>query len=582
MINAFALTLYIKNERVNESKNWVIHSYDVLRQSRLLLIYVQDMEIGQRGYFLSSKPEFLAPYEEARKKIDAQIIAFNDIINDNQSQLNLALDVEKDIKSHEILLDEQITAFKSKQHSITVRDLVQSSTVLNNIRAKITVFQKNEKALLDQRQKEEKIQRNEYVRTIIFGSILAILGLIFANSFIIYQAGRRKKAEDDLKRSEEIYATVTQGINEGIYEYNIEQGKIFYSKGFKHMLGYSESEFPNAVETLNEHIHPEDFKATWENVNKFLESNEALYRNFFRLRHKDGSYIWVMSRGVGIRNSQGKVIRLIGTHTDVTDQKENEEYLLRLNTDLENFTYITSHDLRSPLVNLRGFASEMQLSLKELTELLKTSLSKKDSKTKAINNIVETDLPEALGYITTSVDRLDQLTTAILDLSRIGKRDLKVELIDTGEMVKKILASMAYEINNSKIEVKLGELPEINSDRFSVQQIFSNIIENAIKYLDETRPGVIAINGAAFPGETQFIIADNGRGIEESDKERIFDMFKRARNVKEVRGVGMGMAFVKATVQRMGGKIWFESNVGVGTKFIFTIPNRVRRDAYHE
>jgi len=582
MINAFALTLYIKNEEINDKKNLVIHSYEVLRQSRLMLVYVQDMEIGQRGYFLSSKTEFLAPYEEARMKIDAVILELSRLVGDNEAQTNRALEIGKYISLHQQMLDDQITRFKTKKHSITVRDLMENSIMLNHIRLKINTFQREEKRLLDLRQIDEKKKRNEYIRTIIFGSVLAVLGLIIANGFVIYQAAKRKKAELELKRSEEIYALVTQGINEGIYEYNVEENKIFYSLGYKQMLGYTDAEFPNTIETFNEHVHPEDFKATWENINKFLVEDELHYRNFFRMRHKDGSYIWVMSRGVGIRDNHNKVIKLIGTHTDITDQKEVEEYLMRLNTDLENFTYITSHDLRSPLVNLRGFASEMEFSLRELEQLLKASLPKNDIKSKSINAIVGNDLPEALGYIKTSVERLDQLTSAILDLSRIGKRELKPELISTEEMVKKILASMAYEINNKKIEIKLGELPEIYSDKMSVQQIFANIIENAVKYLDENRPGVISIKGAIFPGEIQFIIADNGRGIEESDKERIFDMFKRARNVKEVRGVGMGMAFVRATIQRLGGKIWFESTLGVGTKFIFTISNRVRRDVYHE
>lgn len=582
MINVFAVTLYVQSEKVNDSKNWVIHSYEVLRQTRLLLVNVQDMQIGQRGFFLSNKPEFLAPYEVARAKIDTVSKELNRLIKDNPEQYKRALEIEKDINDHQIILDDQIQKFKEKQRSITVKDLTESAAFLTNIRKKITEFQIAEKELLDTRQIEESKRRNEYTRTIIFGSILAVLGLIIANSFVIYQAIKRRRAEEGLKRSEEIYSLVTQGINEGIYDYNIDDGKIFYSTGFKQMLGYDDSSFANTVESFNEHLHPEDFKGAWEIINQFLESKETLYRNIFRLRHKDGNYLWIMSRGVAIRDNKGKIKRLIGTHTDITDQKEAEEYLKRLNTDLENFTYITSHDLRSPLVNLKGFASEMQFSLQELTKLLSKSLSKKDEGTKNITNIVEQDLPEALGYIKTSVERLDQLTTAILDLSRIGKRELKIETVNVEEMIKKIVDSMAYEINNKKVEVKIGELPEINTDRIALQQIFSNIIENAVKYLDESRAGIINIKGTAFPGEIQYIVSDTGRGIEEGDKERIFDMFKRARNVKEVRGVGMGMAFVKATVQRLGGKIWFESTVNVGTKFIFTIPNKVRRNAYHD
>lgn len=583
LINAFTLTLYFKNEEINSTKDWVIHSYEVLRQTQIVMRSVQDMDIGQRGYLLSERPEFLKPYEAAAKDIETQSAKLRAMLTDNPEQLKRADEILADIKSHHLLLDNQIQKFKSKKYVITIHDLEQSDNLMNSIRQKANVFRLTERAILDKREKEDRKQRSNYVDTIIAGSILSVIALIIANSLIIVQSSRRKRAEGELKRSEEIYTLVTQGINEGIYEYDLDHNNIFYSKGYKKMLGYSDAEFPNNIESLNEHIHPEDFKQTWENVHSFLEGKADSYRNFFRLRHKDGHYIWVMSRGVGIKDERGKITKIIGTHTDITEQKESEEYLKQLNSDLENFTYITSHDLRSPLVNLKGFASEMQISINELKTALAEIMPKRSTKTvQTIKQVIDNDLPEALGYIKTSVERLDQLTSAILDLSRIGRRDLKVEHINTEELVKKIIEGMAYEINNKKVQVKVNKLPEVNCDLHALQQIFSNIIENAIKYLSDDREGIITIKGDIFPGETQFMIIDNGRGISEGDSARVFDMFKRARNVNEVRGMGMGMSFVKATVQRLGGKIWFESRLDQGTKFIFTIPNRMRRDAHHE
>jgi len=581
IVNVLSLTLYFKNEEINESKNWVIHSYEVLRQVRQVLTDVEDMETGQRGYFLTSRREFLIPYENAKVSITKEMTALHDLVNDNPDQVARTNELDKMIRDHETLLSDQIDKFQEKQVAITVKDLETNLKLQFTIRDKIADIISAERILLAQRQIEEKRQRNDYVEIIVVGSLASILALLIANTFVIYYSSRGQKAEDELKKSEELYKTVTQGINEGVFEYDVVNHKVFYSPGFKRMLGYSEHEFMDSIQTFDEHLHPDDFHQCWENINKYFRGEVEDYRNIFRMQHKDGHYIWVMSRGVGIWDKDGNLSKLVGTHTDITDQKENEEYLKLLNADLENFTYITSHDLRSPLVNLKGFASELQFSTNNLTALIHDpSVKIGKEKKEQINTIILKDIPESLNYIKSSVERLDQLTTAILDLSRIGRRDLRIENINTAETVQKILDSLAYEINNKHIQIQLGELPEVKTDAVALQQIFSNIIDNAIKYLDDSRPGKITISGTVVPGEIRFIISDNGRGISENDKEKVFDMFKRARNVGQVRGVGMGMSFVKATIQRLGGKIWLESVLGSGTKFIFTIPNRVKGSSY--
>ncbi|MBV8939864.1 MAG: HAMP domain-containing histidine kinase, partial [Alphaproteobacteria bacterium] len=267
------------------------------------------------------------------------------------------------------------------------------------------------------------------------------------------------------------------------------------------------------------------------------------------------------------------VRRMVGTHTDITEQKEKEEQLKHLNADLESFAYIASHDLRAPLVNLRGFAGELELALKEALPLVdKAAAALKPKEQETIQTAFQKDIPESLGFIHTAVDKMDMLTTAILDLSRIGRREYRDELVDTTAVVKRCLDTLAYEIQTKKIQVTCEDLPPLLIDPLALEQIFSNILDNAVKYLDPSRPGMIRIQAKQLPGAVEFSIEDNGKGIAIVDRHKVFDIFRRAGNSSNVRGIGIGMAFVKTTLRRLGGKIWFESAPGMGATFCFTIP----------
>ena len=265
--------------------------------------------------------------------------------------------------------------------------------------------------------------------------------------------------------------------------------------------------------------------------------------------------------------------RLIGTHTDITEQKKREERLSQLNDEMETFTYIASHDLRSPLVNLRGFARELRQavdSIKPVTERMMGQLLE-DERT-ILKRALEDDIPEALRFIESATQRMDTLTTAVLDLSRIGRREYSNEVVDVEAIVQKCLNALNYEISLGGTKVTCEELPVVMSDPLALEQVFSNLLDNAVKYLDPARPGEISITVRETSSDIIFAVQDNGRGIAEYDRQKVFEIFRRARNTGDVRGLGMGMAFVKATVQKLGGAIWCDSHLGSGTTFYVRLP----------
>jgi signal transduction histidine kinase len=248
--------------------------------------------------------------------------------------------------------------------------------------------------------------------------------------------------------------------------------------------------------------------------------------------------------------------------------------LEQANEDLKNFAYIVSHDLRAPLVNLKGFSGELRYAYDALKPAIETALPRLDEEQRqAVIAAFEEDGPEALEFIETAVERMDRLIAALLQLSRMGRRKLDPEAIDMNALVQDTLNVLAHEAAQDGVRVRAEPLPKVTADLTSMQQIMSNLLTNAIIYLDPDRPGRIVVTGEKEKDETIFHVRDNGIGIAEDEAYKVFAPFRRIGK-QDVPGEGMGLAYVKTLVQLHGGRIWFESEPGVGTTFSFTIPER--------
>jgi DNA-binding LacI/PurR family transcriptional regulator/signal transduction histidine kinase len=276
------------------------------------------------------------------------------------------------------------------------------------------------------------------------------------------------------------------------------------------------------------------------------------------------------------------------TQQELTERKRAEEQLQRYaaemeraNEEVKRFAYIVSHDLRAPLVNMKGFISELRLAWNEIQSMIKPVLPLSDAEQRQVlNRTLQEDVPEALAFIDSSATHMDHFITALLKLSRLGRRELNLEVIDTGAIVQTILATLAHQIAEHRVQVIVDPLPQIVADRTSMEQMMSNILGNAVKYLDPARPGTIEITAERHDDETLFRIQDNGCGIAEEDMENVFAPFRRAGS-QDTQGEGMGLAYVQALVRRHGGRIWCESEPGVGTTFTFTVSNHLREGEAH-
>jgi signal transduction histidine kinase len=181
------------------------------------------------------------------------------------------------------------------------------------------------------------------------------------------------------------------------------------------------------------------------------------------------------------------------------------------------------------------------------------------------------DFSEALGFIKSSIAKMDRLISAILNLNREGQREFEPVKIDMRELIEAIVTTVAHQSSEAKAQIRIEPLPEITSDRLAVEQIFSNLIDNALKYLKPGVPGDILLRGRTKLGYAIFDIADNGRGIAQKDHQRIFELFRRA-GLQDKPGQGIGLAHVRALVRRLGGTMSVASELDKGSTFTVTLP----------
>lgn len=253
--------------------------------------------------------------------------------------------------------------------------------------------------------------------------------------------------------------------------------------------------------------------------------------------------------------------------------RERTTDLQRANEEIQRFAYIVSHDLRSPLINVMGFTAELDAATQPLRQLVDRAEAEAPHilEGEAILAVRE-DLPEAIGFIRTSTQKMDRLINAILRLSREGRRPIAPEAIDMDALAQGVVDTLQHRIDELGAQMRIERpLPQIVNDRLAVEQILSNLAENALKYLKPGCPGMVRISGQQRMGRVIIEVTDNGRGIEARDHERIFDLFRRS-GAQDQPGEGIGLAHVRALAYRLGGTISVVSELDKGATFQLNLP----------
>jgi signal transduction histidine kinase len=251
--------------------------------------------------------------------------------------------------------------------------------------------------------------------------------------------------------------------------------------------------------------------------------------------------------------------------------EETNRQLARKNEENETFVYSVSHDLRSPLVNLEGFSRELSLACDEVKAVLTDPSMPPDLRARA-EAIMSEGVHESIGYIQAAVTRLTGIIDALLRLSRLGRVQYEPRAVAVAPIVERVVQSLRVTADEKKATVAVGPLPGAWADPLVVEQVFGNLVGNALNYLSPNRPGRVEVGSApGEPGVRTYFVRDNGVGIPAAHRAQVFQAFRRL-HPGLAPGEGMGLVMVRRMLERLGGRVWLESVEGEGTTFYFTLP----------
>lgn len=369
-----------------------------------------------------------------------------------------------------------------------------------------------------------------------------------------------KNIEIENKRYNERLKLAINAAGDGLWDWDIYNNSIFLSAGWKKIIGYEDTELDNTMGIFESLLHPDDIERVQKTLKFYIENyNEYNYYIEFRMLCKDGKYKWIRSKGAVVKTDKyGNALRMVGTHSDINDLKKYQEelknYSIRLeksNADIKQFAYITTHDLKEPL---RTISNNIQLlKLKNKTSLDETSL-------------------QLIDYSVEGCKKLMNIIKELLDYAQLENSDSEKEFVDINKVVKNVLSNLDLYIKSKNSTIVVSQLPEdVFVNRVHLSRVFQNLITNAIKYNQNENP-YIMINAAIVDDQYRISISDNGIGIAKEYENQVYEMFKRLKTEDNSESVGMGLAVCRKIIEANQGRLWHESEVGVGTTFYFTLP----------
>jgi two-component system, NtrC family, sensor kinase len=439
-------------------------------------------------------------------------------------------------------------------------------------------------------------------------------GRVSGTQCIFWDVTGKHRAEEELARSEERFSLAVRGSNDGLFDWNISTGEIYYSPRFKELLGYPDHELPNTVDMHFDRIHPDDAERVHLRIKKHLKER-APFDVEYRVKTRSGDYLWFHARGQALWDSENRATRMAGSLSDITLRKQSEEQLKEQNVRLQEMARSernahqdlkqaqsrmvstaklaglgemvagVAHEINNPLSFVSNNVCVLQRDLGEVTELIGLY--------RATETAIEAARPEAVAEIRAMWDRVDMDYTlenlpGLLNRTRDGLkriqqivRDLRVfARLDESDLNEVdlnvgIQSTVNIVLGHAKkkqviVQQDLQPLPAVTCYPAKINQVIMNLVSNAIDASHEG--GTVSVRSRACKAGVQIEVEDHGTGIEPDVRERIFDPFFTTKPIGV--GTGLGLSISYGIVSDHGGTIEVDSTLGEGTRFTVTLPKK--------
>jgi PAS domain S-box-containing protein len=372
-----------------------------------------------------------------------------------------------------------------------------------------------------------------------------------------------KKTEDALKESEKRLWNLFITMAEGVVMMDSDGQIVLANPRAESILGLKRPEIEGRHYTSPEWkiLRPNGTPMPPEEMAgpRAMKERHPVMNVLMGVRRPDSLITWINVSAGPIIDEKGSLKGVVGTFTDVTKQKQIEEQLKNTmeelkqrNQELDEYTYTVSHELKTPLIAIQGFSAILY---------------------KKCRNKLNKNMVQYLKRISLASERLERMVSDLLKLSRAGRKTGKFNEVDINSVVKTSLKHFESSIIEKHIDVKLTpEFPTVSCDRSRIIEVFDNLIANAVRFAGSQEKPKIKIGWKKQKDQYQFWVEDNGVGIIEGDKKKIFKTFVQGSLVSSEEGTGVGLSIAKKVIESHGGRIWVKSELGSGATFYFTIP----------
>jgi PAS domain S-box-containing protein len=550
----------------------VAHAHEVLETVEQAKRHLMEMESARRGFLLSGQERWLIGFSEAEAQLRVNFDGLKASTSDEPEQ-TMRLDRLYELLQRSVALPATEIATRrdsGADAALLVFNRHVSEDLTEAIKKLLNEFEVEQRKTLVERGEATNSVAQATLLAIAAGAALTFGALVVGCSLILRDIAARRRAEESLAAEHNLLSSIMDTMPNHVFLKDAKGRFILNNAAHRRYLGLAEQEsvegrtvadfFPNSV---SESVGADD--------RYVIETGEAILNREQLIQWMDRED-WLETSKVPLRDTDGRIIGLVGVSSDISQRKEAEQQLRRFaaqlersNAELANFASVASHDLQEPLRKIQAFGDRLKAKCSE-----------------ALGDQGR----DYLARMQNAAERMQVLIQDLLKLSRITSRAQPFQSCDLNQIISEVLTDLEVAIENQKARVEVGELPVIDADPLQLRQLFQNLITNALKFHKPDEPPLIEVSSKLYEltedsastgakaGERrcEITVRDHGIGFEQKFADQIFVVFQRLHSRTEYEGTGIGLAVCRKITDRHSGRIMAYSAAGEGATFVVTLP----------